>query len=419
MAPSIININHKKYAVGLFWQPTDGTTDARNFARTLARGIDSRLNLFITYRNMVGLGATRYGHRSGMPSAASDIMGTFSEYSSFLAAFAVDGAYLLVAVRNGVILADKIFTKEDEAREEYFKLAEIPDWAAFIAPGEWGAPRAIDRKLRDVLTGNHRGTLKYISRIGTILLSLLIVVLFILAVFKLYHEPILRVLSPQPQIAKINPELAAEYHRQIEEKNKELDAEYEIVKPEPEPMVMPFDNLPDVYSRADVCYRAIGFLMQPIAGWIQTSVKCEEDFVVAEFSREYGTLGDFYNIASELMPGVIVQEHSDSILTVRAPLPGVAIISSQDERDADTIVRAVATRFQELNTTPKIGIITDTIKNDTEIINLDVVEIGVSSKLTPTHFMEIFNDFGGVYMTRCEWTAANRTWNYEVIIYAK
>ena len=34
-------------------------------------------------------------------------------------------------------------------------------------------------------------------------------------------------------------------------------------------------------------------------------------------------------------------------------------------------------------------------------------------------FMKIFEEFGGVYMTRCAWDASTRIWNYEVIIYAK
>jgi hypothetical protein len=53
---------------------------------------------------------------------------------------------------------------------------------------------------------------------------------------------------------------------------------------------------------------------------------------------------------------------------------------------------------------------------DTE---LNVVEVGARSKLTPPEFMKIFRDLQGVYMTLAEWDVASRTWNYEVIIYAK
>ena len=62
---------------------------------------------------------------------------------------------------------------------------------------------------------------------------------------------------------------------------------------------------------------------------------------------------------------------------------------------------------------------TDTLTNGVDTVHLDIVEVGAESKLNPMQFMNMFSDFGGVYMTRCAWDAATRNWNYEVIIYAK
>lgn len=419
MAAQVISVNRKKYAVGLFWQPSDANVPARNSARALARVVDARFNLFVSWHNMIGLGARRMGHRSGMPSIAADIMAVFPEYSSFLAMFYNDGAYILVAARNGIILADKIFMHESDARREYFALAEMPDWGAFVAPAAWGAPRAVERTLADVLDGRHAGVLRYISRARTILFSLLLLCAFAVGVFWLYRDSLVQVFAPRPQIAHIDPELAAEYKRQVEESNRQLDAEYEIKKNVPEPLVLPYDNLPDVYERADLCYQAMGFLMQPIPGWIQVSVRCDESDATVEFRRDYGTLGDFYVVAGDLMPGAIVQERGDSALTVRAVLPKIATHASQDERDADTIVRNISTIFQGIDITPDIDVVVDTITNGVETVNVNVLEIAAASKLIPSQFMKIFDDFGGVYMTRTEWNATNRTWNYEVIIYAK
>ncbi|MBR1380548.1 MAG: type 4b pilus protein PilO2 [Alphaproteobacteria bacterium] len=403
----------------MFWQPSDANVPARNSARALARVVDARFNLFVSWHNMIGLGARRMGHRSGMPSIAADIMAVFPEYSSFLAMFYNDGAYILVAARNGIILADKIFMHESDARREYFALAEMPDWGAFVAPAAWGAPRAVERTLADVLDGRHAGVLRYISRARTILFSLLLLCAFAVGVFWLYRDSLVQVFAPRPQIAHIDPELAAEYKRQVEESNRQLDAEYEIKKNVPEPLVLPYDNLPDVYERADLCYQAMGFLMQPIPGWIQVSVRCDESDATVEFRRDYGTLGDFYVVAGDLMPGAIVQERGDSALTVRAVLPKIATHASQDERDADTIVRNISTIFQGIDITPDIDVVVDTITNGVETVNVNVLEIAAASKLIPSQFMKIFDDFGGVYMTRTEWNATNRTWNYEVIIYAK
>ena len=125
MANQVISVDRKKYAVGLFWQPTGAGYVARNYARTLARSVDKKLNLYVEYRSMVGLGARRVGHRSGMDCAAVAVMDTLAEYSSFLAVFAVGRQFYLVAVRNGVILEDKLFDKEEDARAEYFKLSIV------------------------------------------------------------------------------------------------------------------------------------------------------------------------------------------------------------------------------------------------------------------------------------------------------
>ena len=75
--------------------------------------------------------------------------------------------------------------------------------------------------------------------------------------------------------------------------------------------------------------------------------------------------------------------------------------------------------FTTIHEDVEIGVVADTITNGVETASVDVVEIAASSKLTPAQFMEIFADFGGVYMTRCAWDVSRRIWNYEVIIYAK
>ena len=119
------------------------------------------------------------------------------------------------------------------------------------------------------------------------------------------------------------------------------------------------------------------------------------------------------------MPGALVSEKSDDLLIVQAKLPQVEMVASQDERDAETIVRNITSAFQGIDTSIDTQIVVDTLTNGVDVANVNIVEIGVSSKLTPMQIMEVFQDFGGVYMTSCAWNVATRMWNYEVIIYAK
>lgn len=420
MANQTININRRKYAVGLVWQPIGAGFNARNYARTLTRNIDRRLNLFLEYRAMVGLGARRSGMRVGMYSAAAEIMETFSEYTSFLAVFQYSGSFYLVASRNGIILQDRLFDNEEDARAEYAKQSEIPDWGALFAPSAWNMPRSVERNLSDILGTRSRTTLRPISHFRAGAFSLLLLGVFVLLGAGIFRDSIVQSLLPRPQVQELDPELVAEYKRQIEEKNKQLDAQFEIEKPlPPEPIVMPFENLPDVAERADLCYRAMAFLMQPVVGWNQVYVSCEEERAVTEFKRTFGTLVEFYNIASNLMPGGFVEEINEDTLRVSAALPKLNTYSSQDERDADTVVRDVTSTFQEIDTNLNTQIVVDTITNGVDVETLNVVEIGAESKMTPMQFMKIFEEFGGVYLMRASWDTLTRTWNYEVIIYAK
>lgn len=420
MPNQVITVNRKKYAAGLFWQPVAAGFMPRNYARSLARSVDKKLNLFTEYRAMVGLGARRDGLRAGMSSAAAAVMDSFPEFSSFLAVFDAEKFYYLVAVRNGVILEDKIFASADAARAEYARLAEIPDWGMFVAPGAWGMPRAVERSLNELLPHAPRTVLRSISRFRAGVFSLALIAVFAMLMFGVFREPIMRMVAPRPQVAQINPELAAEYRRQIEEKNKELDQQFEIEKrPAPEPIVMPYESLPDVTARAEMCYQAIGFLMQPITGWNQTRAECGETHASARIQRSFGTLGDFYAVAPDIMPGAFVSEENEDTILMRATLPQIRTVASQDERDAETVMRDVQSAFQSIDTPVTVQIVVDVLSNGVETATVNIVEIAAESKLTPMQFMRIFDDFGGVYMTRCTWDAGRRIWNYEVIIYAK
>lgn len=420
MSGQTLTVNRKKYAVGLFWQPVGAGFIARNYARNLARNIDKKLNLFVEYHSMVGLGGYKLGQRAGQVSAAAEVMESFSEYTSFLAMFHVGARYYLVAARNGIILQDKIFDSEQVARKEYSKLAAIPDWGAFFAPGAWGVPRAAERNLADVLRGRSHAVLRSISWVGVGATSMLLVALFLLCAGMIFSDSLVKVFSSRPNVAQLNPELVAEYKRQIEESNKKLDQEFDIQKPlPPEPIVMPYEFLPNVEARAEQCYQAIGFMMQQIPGWNQVDVVCGEEYVVANFKRSFGSFADFYSVATELMPGVLVQEIGEDAIRVRAKLPALEVGPSQDERDPDTIVRDITSVFQGVDMPVETAVVVDTLTNGVDTETVNVVEVGAESKLVPMQFMKIFEEFDGVYMMQVSWDVRSRSWNYEVVVYAK
>ena len=119
------------------------------------------------------------------------------------------------------------------------------------------------------------------------------------------------------------------------------------------------------------------------------------------------------------MPGGIVQQVSDDEMIVRVKLPDLEKFASVDERDAATAMRDIASNFQKININADINLVTDTVTNGIDTEEINVIEIGASSKLIPLEFMKIFDGFEGVYMISVVWNSNKKLWDYEVIVYTK
>ena len=415
MIKQIVNVHHKNFATGLFWQPLGVGNNAQNYAKQLSKTNDKRYTLYIEYKSMIGVTDERSGAREGMPSAAVEIVNSLSDLISFLGVFRADKHYYLVAVRNGVIIRDVLFDNAEAARQLYVKLAEIPDWGALFAPAAWGMPKSQEKFLSDLIGKKITAKLHQVSVLKSMMPSILFTAVFVIFGLVVLTNPVNQ--NPDKK-SRINPEIAKEYRRKIEMKKQEI-LERKIAEEVEQVIEYPYDKLPDMMERAQLCYKAIAFVMQPLAGWNQTYAKCEGDFVSATFSRDFGTLNDFYEICADLMPGAIVQEISEDEIMVRVNLPELKTGSSVDERNQVTVMRDVATLFQQINAKADVKGVTDRMLNNGKTHNIYVTEVGVTSKLIPTEFMQAFKDFDGVYMSSVSWRANTRNWNYEVIIYSK
>ena len=416
MIKQVITVRRKKFATGLFWQPLGIGHNARNTARQLAKSADKKYNFFTEYKSMIGLASSREGARAGMASAAAQIVDSLSEFVSFLAVFSVDKYFYLVAVRNGIIIRDILIEDQDSARKLYTEMSAIPDWGALIAPSSWGMPKSQEKNIADLIESNNVARLRQIGLVKSVLPSVLFAILFVLFGAYVLNKPLK---TSSGDGAKLNTELANEYRRQIELKKQEMLDKRLAQEAAVESFQYPYDNLPDVQERASLCYKAIAFVMQPIAGWNQTFAKCDGEYVSATFMRDFGTLNDFYDIGGELMPGAIVQQTSEDEILVRVKLPPLKTYSSIEERDSMTVARDIASIFQQINTRADISAVVDTVLNNGIAEDINVTEVAASSKLIPSEFMYAFKDFQGVYMTSVSWRANTRTWNYEVIIYTK
>ena len=415
MIKQIITVHHKKYATGLFWQPLSVGNTAHSYSKQLARNTDKKYTLFTEYKSMVGLTNSKSGARVGMPSAAVEVVNSMSELVSFLGVFNAGDNFYLIAVRNGIIIRDILIEQESEARKTFMDLSKLPDWGALFAPSVWGIPKSQEKNIYDLIKHGNFARLHQISVVKSVIPSVLIAILFVLFGFYVLNHPVET--NTNGNKPKLNTELAAEYHRQIELKKQEItDKKLEETVQKIE---YPYDNLPNIQDRANQCYKAIAFVMQPIPGWNQTYAKCDSEYVSANLTRDFGTLNDFYEYGATLMPGAIVQQVSENEMIVRVKLPKLKTYASLDERDQMTAMRDITTNFQQINIKADIQPVTDVVQAENKTEDVHILEIAASSKLIPSEFMHIFQDFQGVYLTSVAWRANTRTWSYEIIVYTK
>jgi hypothetical protein len=418
----VITISRKKYAAGLFWQPVAVGSAARDYVSSIAKKIDKKLNLFVEYRSMVGLGSRKKGHRAGLSAAAPEALEAFAEYSSFLACFTVAQGFWVIAARNGIIIADMLYATEMEAKAAYASLSVLPDWGVLVAPIAWNIQRAIDKPLDDLVSGGDRNALKPLSHLRGYLIALFLIGVFGFGAFYVLRDPILAMFSPRPQVTKIDPELALEYKRRLEEKADELNQQYQLAQPpavETEPVLLPFEEVPNKYDRAELCWRAIGFLMQPVPGWIQTTIDCDADTASARLRREYGTLADLYAVAPGLMAGIEITELSESDVMLRVNLPELDVGYSLEELDAADVMRDINSMFQLIGTEGDVRLGSEEFLLGSEYVLINFVQISVRSKLTPNEFVRVFDSIEGVSFPRITWDMRQKSWNYEVKIYVK
>lgn len=417
MAAGVVTIERKKYAVGLFWQPLPSGQNSYDFAKQLSKQIPGSVKFYTEYRSMVCVGSRALGHRRGMKIAAVELLNSFSEYNSFLAEFFTPQGFWIVGVRNNIVIFDQLFTSEADAKREFIKLVALPDWDIIIASGSWNIPRAVEKPLREIVVGNSKEALQPIGGAAGNVFSLIVFALIAFGFWHFFHEPIITMFSPRPQQAKINPEVLAEYKRQLAEKDAQIKKQYDT---QPVKIVMPYESLPDVSLRAGQCWKSIAYVMQPITGWTQQGAECYETGVRARLNRSYGTLSGLHDLVAKKIKNSIISENTDSDVTIDVKTESLnSIKNSEPSKLVPEIVFAVNTAFQSINEIANVRTSTESVGDGANTSVINIVMVSATSKLKPDEFIKIFDGLAPMSLVSVKWDARSRIWNYEVKIYAK
>jgi hypothetical protein len=231
-------------------------------------------------------------------------------------------------------------------------------------------------------------------------------------------------LAPRPQQLKIDPKIAEEYKKKLEE----IEAPAPKEPPKTVHVPLPYESLPALADKANQCWRAIAFLSQQVTGWVVDSISCKDGEANAHLLRNHGTISDLYSEVRKKMPNVMVDETGGNDVILTAKLRPLETAPREPAFTSDQIMTAVQSVFQRIEENvdfrrdfedlpiPELG---ENEVLDTDRSDVPVVKIDATSKLQPREFIKIMDDVGSIEMPSVKWDNQNRNWAYEVIIYVK
>jgi hypothetical protein len=419
----IVSVSRKKYAVGLFWQPLPTLRSASDVAKKIAAGApNAKFKYYAQYRNLVGLGSPLLKHYAGLAALAPEVMETFGDSPSFVAAFKTGGGYWILAVRNGIILADqdRLFSDEEGARAAYLKLLALPDWSLKVAPDSWGITGSQERSLDEVIGGRAKSVLKPLNNSSMTIIKVLFFAAAAAAAMYFFEADINRLVSPKARSSGMTEESARLYREQLALMNSAPEqAPIEI--PEEEEPVMPWQNIPDPAALASACTRAIAFVMQPIYGWNIISAECGDGSVRALARRDYGTVEDLHGVVGDIMPGINIKMTGGNDAELSGAFPPAVARNVPPEDGVSEIERRVRSAFQAAGMQADISRGKDIVPNPAGTVKrtAEFVMVRADSKIMPDEFVRLADDFSSREILSVRWDSAKSQWSYEEKIYAR
>ncbi len=276
----VVKIAGKSYAVGLFWQPVQ---NEKTYIKEIEVSVQTVLpgaNLYALRKGAAtqyGLGATSYGHKSGMPSGASAIANALRDKPSAVCVFKLEEGWWFITIRNNLILSeeDTVYTNEDDAKEAFNSMLSIPDWGYKIAPAEWEIEDTTEISLTDLLGRGQAVELRKISS-G---LQKNVIILLVLAFFGWQYYS--GVQEDKAEAERIAAKRERDRKRKLEERNK----------PPPPPPAAPWEALTSPEDFSKKCTILVINSTAVVPGWDLQDSTCIEKQFSTNWRRAFGSPG--------------------------------------------------------------------------------------------------------------------------------
>mgnify|MGYP001057920877 CR=1 FL=1 len=401
----VLSIDGKEYAVEIFWNNVNDINNATSEAKVAAKSSSFSADFYCVRGEntpQYGLGFKAYGHKPGMPSLASHLNEMVT--GNWIGVFKVSGSYYLVAVRDDAVLTDydKVFTDEEEIREEFSDIFYSSTWEHAYAPKDWGVDDTEEKNIEDLLNGTPEVKLKDVSSVRVLIkyggVIAILAGLFFggLQLYKTFFEE---------EVAETVTAVYKEVETRIIEQTGVKQVEQEVIPD------APWLNKPVGLSFMSSCVTDIKKMDINVPGWEAKGMICSDGVTSMLLNRSGGTINwisYYYNGKGSIDPNIIPL--TDDSVEIGYPSAVVSRYPASIETfPINQVRRYLFSQFDEVFLKIKFTSI-DEFPHPEAYRFFDGIGFEFTTNHEPTDFTKILSRIPVLLIDRVEYNIVNDTW---------
>ncbi|MEJ0061700.1 MAG: type 4b pilus protein PilO2 [Alphaproteobacteria bacterium] len=289
MGSGVATVGRRKYAVGLYWQPSPSGRVAQA-AKEAARQPGQHADFFAVRPGVkggrvaqFGLGLQQSGHKLGMATLAASLANRLP--GSWAGAFKLSEGIVVIVVRDDLIApdGDQIYLDDASARDRLIQEVTLGGLQRIYAPEAWSIPASETVALPFVLQNRGDCPLQPVKIPRAILIGVAVTALVVvlgIAGFWYYQYQEEKAQEAQRELIRIEAQ-----KRAIEMKAAGLGGPIQIAYPPPKRF---WEDEPHPLELIEACRVALDKVPQARLGWNLSTLSCAKGGLSLSWTRIVG-----------------------------------------------------------------------------------------------------------------------------------
>lgn len=287
MGAGVATVGRRKYAVGLYWQPSPSGRVAQA-AKEAARQPGQYAEYFAVRPGIkggrvaqFGLGQVQSGHKAGLPTLAATLANR--QPGSWAGAFKLLEGFVVTVVRDDLIApdGDQIYIDEAAARDRLVQEVTLGGLQRIYAPEAWSIPGAETMALPFVLQNKGDCPLQPVSIPKHFIIGgAIAAVLVVIGLGGAWYYQDMKEKEEAERMAQIQ----AEAERRAQQAAMQ-SGQRGIVYPPPERY---WEKEPQPFMLVEACRNVMAQLPEITLGWNMNSLSCSKSGLSMAWTRSPG-----------------------------------------------------------------------------------------------------------------------------------